>query len=433
MKKEEYMYLSGFSSGYAAVMKDGYCGVIDEAGEIIIPLEYHYVFMSYPCEGHFIVKKWRKWGVVNIKNEIVVPLEYDYISCAGSKPSLKVRLNGKYGLLDVKKNVIFPVVYGELRHLSYNSDLWIQKSGDKYALTYEDGRTTGAIYDYIPPSTDPSWPIKVQLNGKWGVIDADFKVIVPAEYERVWILDHYIVLKSGSDWYYSYYIDGKNLSGLERFDKLEISDSAGVVKTINAQLGVCSFIVEEGELYLSIPGVPDPSRECFPMDIDDTGYCNKAGLAYVLKDGKYGLRNELGEIIVPCLYDNISIVNDKYVKVGIDGKYGLLDREGERIAEPIYDDVDGYEDVVYVTSKGKMGCWGIGERAEINIPCSQFDELAYFVVPDRVVAKVGNKYGLIDSTGNIILPFVYDRFFMSDEENAIGYEKDGEVGVYHYE
>ena len=56
------MYLSGFSSGYAAVMKDGYCGVIDEAGEIIIPLEYHYVFMSYPCEGHFIVKKMEEMG-----------------------------------------------------------------------------------------------------------------------------------------------------------------------------------------------------------------------------------------------------------------------------------------------------------------------------------------------------------------------------------
>ena len=113
------------------------------------------------------------------------------------------------------------------------------------------------IYDYIYPFADGL--AKVLLNGKYGVIDSSGKVVIPIDYDQIAVFSKdVILLGSGSNW-----------------------------ECINSQ----------GQLLSGV----------------DTGsYAVKAlfngNRLLVCRDGKYGVVDFQGNIIIPIIYDSIEEV-----------------------------------------------------------------------------------------------------------------------------
>ncbi|OWK97015.1 hypothetical protein AP75_13445 [Kaistella haifensis DSM 19056] len=67
--------------GYGIISVDGYSGVIDRNGNIIIPLEYNNLIDFEELESKIILgNKGELWGFINWKNEIIIPFEYSYAS-----------------------------------------------------------------------------------------------------------------------------------------------------------------------------------------------------------------------------------------------------------------------------------------------------------------------------------------------------------------
>lgn len=65
-----------YSRDYAVVMKDGYYGVINTKGEIVIPFEYHNIlYCGLYNDNYLVVHKYLKKGVVNLENEVLIPIE----------------------------------------------------------------------------------------------------------------------------------------------------------------------------------------------------------------------------------------------------------------------------------------------------------------------------------------------------------------------
>lgn len=120
----------------------------------------------------------------------------------------------------------------------------------------------------------------------------------------------------------------------------------------------------------------------------DTGYTGFE----VMKDGKYGFLDELGnEIIPPVLeYDDVTSLDDEHYRVRKDGKYGLLDSKGNEIVPPIYD------------AMGKIS--GGMLRVEQNI--------------DDTGSR-SRKYGFVNvSTGELAIPIQYDSSPKSSESHT---------------
>lgn|SRR5574344_930537 len=98
----------------------------------------------------------------------------------------------------------------------------------------------------------------------------------------------------------------------------------------------------------------------------DQVYKFKNDYAIVEKNGKQGLINVHGDIIVPMKYDWIDYFDQLYpgmAKVMVGNKYGLVGKDGKEIVKPIYDDIGTFQDNLapvkkdgkdfYIDKKGK--------------------------------------------------------------------------------
>lgn len=134
----------------------------DESGEAIIDLGGKVILDGYASIQSifnvplkFIVEKNNKFGIVDVKNNIILPLVYDEISDwteYGPRHSKFIVKNGKTGLIDDKSfKVTIPPVYDKF--LFVNGLIFVKKN-DKSGIITEEGKLLcNFLYDEIYPSS----------------------------------------------------------------------------------------------------------------------------------------------------------------------------------------------------------------------------------------------------------------------------------------
>ena len=161
---------------------------------------------------------------------------------------------------------------------------------------------------------------------------------------------------------------------------------------------------------------------------------------------KWGLKNAAGEIVVPVIYDEIGfdISPGGLIMVGIntDGKdawgnqlrnYGFVNTKGEVVVPIEYNNAYKFSDGLAAVSKD--GLWGfIDEKGEVVIPL-EYDDV-YSANGKRIgafteglaIVKKGGEYnsdtdewnggwGVIDTKGEITIPFMYYNIRRSFDED----------------
>ena len=191
------------------------------------------------------------------------------------------------------------------------------------------------------------------------------------------------------------------------------------------------------------------------------------GFAKVELDGKTGFINEDGEEVVPCKYDNACNFSEGFACVATEGLYGFVNENGEEVIPCKYDDANSFsEGLARVSLNEKWGC--INTKGEKIVPCKydyigkciengllevQLDNKMGFVDLNgkeviscqyktgtwkeftdgyRPVKNMEGKWGVIDTTGRVVVPFKYDD--AGDIEN--GYTRvylDGKYGLCNME
>ncbi len=147
---------------------------------------------------------------------------------------------------------------------------------------------------------------------------------------------------------------------------------------------------------------------------DDAGDFSEVteGILYfwVKKDGKYGaIYPYENKIVIPIKYDEIKKLNPVTALVKLNGKVGVVQvnakEKPETIISPEYDEigpVDNY--CMWVRSGSKYGL--VNTLGEIIIPVD-YDEIFPFSLKGFLVKK-DNKFGLINVRNEIVVPLVYD-------------------------
>lgn len=195
-------------------------------------------------------------------------------------------------------------------------------------------------------------------------------------------------------------------------------------------------------------------------------------LLYVKLDKKYGLINFDGEEITPCKYDNLTPFSEyrHLFKTELDDKYGMINFKGNEIIPCKYDDLiiveydeydeEYYDDVIKSKSNDKYGL--IDFDGEEIIPCI-FDKLetekwgmvkvqrdnlwSYYTIYGSKVtefyedieyyfdvnnptfaAKLNGKWGYINETGDLLIPFVLDAAGKPYEDGTAFVEYNGQWG-----
>ena len=304
-----------------------------------------------------------------------------------------------YGLLDKQLNIVFPIICESISKLCDNGPYRIKVNG-KYGLLDEKGALTIPLcHDFINGSS--KW-----VNGIYKNILYTVKDFTIAEDER-----GRKMIQGGTrriiDIYGNEIVENVDF---ERIQQLySYADECFVLakRTYNPESKV------QNGLY----GVFDCDfNVIIPFEYDyikfDHNYlvCNKGGMVdEVTKEisgGKWGVK--LGDTLTDCIYDSLEICPRRhYIKIELNNKQGLLDSSGNIVVPTDFDNV-----YLPWCNKARVNNGGIWyfydiEKQKIDSPALHYDYVGDFVNGYAVYRNEG-KYGYLNENYNIHLSHVFE-------------------------
>ena len=144
------------------------------------------------------------------------------------------------------------------------------------------------------------------------------------------------------------------------------------------------------------------------------------------QDGKYGLINLNGKVILDAEYEDIYAL--KGIKNAIivikDSKMGLVDNKGKNIIPEEYIEIEGLgEDTnLYIVKDDKN--YGIYDKTEMK-----YQEIKNLNSKELYCVKEDNKYKVINSNGQEVIDFKFDDI-KQIKDNVIVYQLDKKFGAY---
>ena len=305
--------------------------MIDTTGKIIIPLKYDYI--RGKMENSFSTERPFYFPPADdleprgsFPNSVLKGMEHQKIMKRHllkdpfSEGLARVLLNGKWGFINKKGAEVIPPQYED-------------------AISFEDGLA------------------RVRLNKKWGMINKTGETVIPFEY------------------YFIY-----------------------------------PFVNNEAEAYTGKYTLERSKLKLKYGKINKKGEITEAFKNYKEKkidySAKFGYKNMDGKEIIPPIYDKPIKFHRGLAIVHLNGRQGLMNLHGHLII-PIEYDYFGYQigdELIIVRLDGKYGFFNIKEN-KLQIPanydnCNSFSE-------GLASVKKGDAWGYIDTNNKVVIPFIY--------------------------
>lgn len=155
----------------------------------------------------------------------------------------------------------------------------------------------------------------------------------------------------------------------------------------------------------------------------------------VIKDGLFGLIDTSDNIVLPVKYKRISSSFNKLYILAQEktGSWGVYDHKGQTVLSPVYKfyTFDLLNDKLFA-SKNSQSI--ILDFSNLSVVLT-LDSAIKFVgtsMPyeqDLQILKKHNKYGLMNSSGELIIPFIYDEIQTSDISRYFIFKENGKYGL----
>ena len=294
--------------------------------------------------------------------------------------------DNKWGIIGTNGEIIINPMYQEI-------PIVVDKEKDIFLFTYDINEEEGTYktkavnknneelwnnYDKIEAlenydSSENVWyeknALKVQKDGKWGLINLEGKEISEVIYDDI-----------------------KTLKGIENSILVKKDDKYGLLNCKGVKIldTVYSDITCFGDNYIN-------------------GYITKN------EDGKYGIVNVSGETILDNTYEEIeNIYSDKYFVIVENGKQQLINKDKEKVL------TDNFDEIKQITSFGivfiKDSKYGIMDFEGNILLDAEFDVLNE-VNTGVLLAQKDGKVGLIDKEKNEKVAFNFKNIYYNDKAN----------------
>lgn len=460
-----YDEICQFEEGFAAIKKDGKWGMIDTSGKEFIKVQYDEIFsfghraavdkdekISSGRDAKTAVKKDGKWGIIDISGKEIIKPQYDNVPYFNIYGAAAVNKDGKWGLVDTSGRELISLQYDQMS--TFDNGIAQVRKGEKWGVIDKTGKEIiKLLYDEI----EIDGLIRVLKDGRWGFFDASGKELIKPQYDDGYVfvstnkvirVSKYgkfgLISTSGKkvlECQYDnnlYFLDA-DLVIYEKNGKYGLIDTANLVEICGPKYDAFSYYgkfvmmkINNKWILIDKFGKEIVNQQFENSEVD---YINKNGGKndwsfadfFVYKKGnKYGIISKSSYTISSAKYEYISdkLTNADYFKITTNGKYGLLDKSGKEIVKPVYDDVGGASagGMFSIKSNGK---WGFIDKAGKTVIKPQFENVGDFTSSTvysennprwstselkevYCKIKIGNKWGLIDKLGKIVVSPKFD-------------------------
>lgn len=359
--------------------KYGKIGFINPLNDTVVKAQFDYVQYNY--FGHkelpyCVVGKEKKYGILDKTGKLILNLNYDEISRTWEKDLLAVKSAGKYGIFSLKTKHV------EIR--------------EKYTYAPQFVHDVSAVHE----------------NGKYGLLGANLKIILPPRYDSISPISKKVILFGQSGKFGYLNLKGEVIIPAI-YDKIE-NDRYQMEDRIRVKIG---------EKW----GIIDPKGKKITELIYDEIQPYSSGLAGFYRNGKGGYLDRSGKEVIPAQYDLV----DWFAKdIAFVGKlnpadsliyYGVIHKSGGIFYPFEFDEFEmGYpEDVFLVTKNGKKGAINWDGNMIVPIEYNQEELMDDFEIDatNYIILRKNGNVKLIDTKGTEILPEIYDKIDYADHSN----------------
>lgn len=348
-----------------------------------------YADMRPGNENRFPVKRNGKWGFIDQHGDEVVHCVYDKVSDFRFGKAT-VRFHNELGVIDKQGNwVVFPNK-GRRTLTLVNDSLFLETRGQQSSLMSFNGTliyfTSNPVEvrsHYLLETMDSlrTWRISFQgtifdrevekeihepiafrdslfivSNSEFkGVVKSDGETLIPIEYEDILTSDsEFIAVKKDGYWGF---VDFQNrLRIANRYDEVKPFSEGLAAVRIRKRWGFIDLqeniavqpMYERAESFRNGVALIETTRgygfinhEVNEVVASDIDHIQKEGSAWIFnRDGKYGLIDERGKIVLQGKYQSIEPIASNQFIVKRKGKYGVSDTHGVMLMGFNYDHLE---------------------------------------------------------------------------------------------
>ena len=410
------------STSYLPAYENSKWGVIDGEGNKVIDTSYDEMIVVPNSKKAVFICTYDineetgeyKTKAINDKNEEILK-DYDKIEAIDN--------------YDSKQNIWFEV-----------SCLRVQKNGKFGLIDLEGKELLKCEYDSIDSLKSIKDVFVVQKNGKFGLVNSRGQTIIDEKYNKI------ETLKDGYE---------------DAYLALDENGLYGVVSTVGTNTLECRY--EEIKYILSqdVYAVKENGNwelvntkgEVLQTSNGKDYIFSKGENVIVRKDGKCGIESLKGDILVPYEYDDLSYAFSIYYIAKKDEKFGIININNEVVKDFEYSNMYCVEEGSFIVADktetetvvldNTLSQKIDGIISEINLDKGfikayieakykyynfKFEEKETFEILTKntlYLSKNGEKYGYKDKSGKIVVDYIYDD---ATEQNPYGFaavKKDG--------
>lgn len=152
----------------------------------------------------------------------------------------------------------------------------------------------------------------------------------------------------------------------------------------------------------------------------------REGLAVARSGDKYGYVDREGLEIIPFRYDWAEAPEEGLAVVKTGDRFGLIDKKGNTVLEPVFEDIRWQAENGVVLACDQEGGWRLYSRDGQPVSAERFDFI-YDYHEGLASVRRGDKYGYIDRSGTVVIPFLYEEAYSFSEDGLATVAKNGRL------
>lgn len=150
-----------------------------------------------------------------------------------------------------------------------------------------------------------------------------------------------------------------------------------------------------------------------------------AGYAEVCVEDQWGYINRRGEVVIPPQYEWADCFSEGLAAVSKGGKYGYINTLGAFVIPPQFDDAGMFAEGAAAVRRGAKSTYI--RRDGKPLTDLLFDRAEVFLY-GRAAVLSGNRWGVLDNLGNLIVPFQFEEISSQYSEGLAAAKRDGKWG-----
>ncbi len=458
-----------FSRAYLLCKKDRLLGLLNAAGDEILPPAYNEIQPFGDKTYRF--RRGSKWGIISEAQEVIVPAQFAWIGRPDPNTAL-VRNNGNFGVIDGNGKLVIPTEYdriewngsqarafkGEaLKLYDFDENGNEQTSSEfKKHFTITIGAQRASRITMPTLMEDPDFSLKnfewfySSADDKWGLRKlSDGSIQIEPSFHTIRVERRHNLTIVGIENYNHYNFEKTKY----RFDM--------VYGVVNNEVGLLVTGVDLLDIRLSDFNQGSRVARCVfssgrhgLISNNPIGLFVKKDYAYIgdfhhgvarmsvkgrlsgkLKAGRHYLEN-LNDYLDGLLTNNYMIDYTLYdqefeTEAGLvcEGcEFGYVDTLGNVVVQPQFSIAENFVNEVGIVKSEKK--WGmVDAKGTMLIPC-KFDRVDFLENTDNKIIRISNntqRYGVIDTLGAVVVDLKYDEIGLF-KEGRLAVKRNGKWG-----